>query len=67
MCLLKEEGMYEGLFWHYLLIPSSWVQRTGSFQSKLMMTLSNCSYQELDGLCPFFYFQITEGLVREKN
>lgn len=65
MCLLKEEGMYEGLFWHSLLIPSSWVQRTGSFQSKIMMVLSIWSYQELDGLCPFFYLQIIQGLVSD--
>lgn len=65
MHLLKEEGMYEGLFWHSQLIPSSWVQRTGSFQRKLMMALSICSYQEFDGLCPFFYLQIIQGLVSD--
>lgn len=66
MCLLKEEGMSEGLFWHSLLITSSWVQRTGSFQSKLMMALI-CSYQKPYGLCHLLYLQVTEGLFRGKN
>lgn len=56
-----------GSFWHYLPITSTWVERTGSFQSKLMMALSLSSSQNCDGPCHFFYLQMLEGLVREKN